>query len=101
MERSLGTKQINIIPSIEGKPSLSHIEVPKRIKVETLYLRDVLKTAEFQAQAKTAIPLGQDIVGDTVYKRTDPISPYRYCRHNRIRKISTSECHDYQFDSTE
>ena len=68
MERSLGTKQINIIPSIEGKPSLSHIEVPKRIKIETLYLRDVLKTAEFQAQAKTAIPLGQDIVGDTVYK---------------------------------
>ncbi len=68
MERSLGTKQINIIPSIEGKPSISHIEVPKRIEVETLYLRDVLKTAEFQAQAKTAIPLGQDIYGNTVYR---------------------------------
>jgi S-DNA-T family DNA segregation ATPase FtsK/SpoIIIE len=68
IERSLGIKQINVIPSIEGKPGLSHIEVPNSCKVDIIYLRDVLKTAEFQAQAKTAIPLGQDIYGNTVYK---------------------------------
>jgi S-DNA-T family DNA segregation ATPase FtsK/SpoIIIE len=70
MQRSLGVNHINIIPSIEGKPSISHIEVPKHQgkKIKTLYLNTLLDSPTFKEQSRTHIPLGQDIYGKTLYR---------------------------------
>ena len=68
MERSLGIKNINIVPSIEGQPSISHIEVPTDNPIKTLYLNTLLDSPEFNEQGKTCIPLGQDIYGKTLYR---------------------------------
>jgi S-DNA-T family DNA segregation ATPase FtsK/SpoIIIE len=68
MQRSLGVNHINIIPSIEGKPSISHIEVPKTGKVDTIDLNDLLNHADFKTKSATHLPLGQDIYGNTLYR---------------------------------
>ena len=70
MQRSLGVNHITIIPSIEGKPSISHIEVPKHKgkKIKTIYLKPLLETSRFKDQSPTHIPLGQDIYGKTLYR---------------------------------
>ena len=68
MQRSLGVNHVNIIPSIEGKPSISHIEVPKHKETKTIYLNAVLDSSTFKEQSRTHIPLGQDIYGKTLYR---------------------------------
>ncbi len=70
IERSTGTQHINIIPSIAGQAGISHIEIPKNAKSNTIFLNEVFKQPdkEFYKKPKTSIPIGQNIYGKTEYR---------------------------------